>query len=392
MRFAGGNMNSIERVKAAVQFKGPDRVPVYKAGLGDVLPMCMLPSKNWSPGFDEHERGLFPYHYDDTYVKLRMWRWKKPDWARASEYRDWLKLPREEVDEFGAIWIREGENRSLGHPGRPVLADWADYDSYVGRYAPDAADRTRYSDFLRISKLVGRNRYRMCLLGWQGPLTSAHSIRGFTNWLADHRRHPEELKALLAHLTSFYIASMKCWVQYGARPHGFLLVDDLGDQQRPFMRPAMFADFYEPVFRPIIETAHELGCEIFMHSCGKIDMLMPLFLDWGLDAFEFDAPRMIGYEDLEPFRGKIMMWGCVDIQKIYATGTPEECEREVAVMMKSMGTARGGFGAYFYATPWHIGVPKENIEAFKRGLKTYGDYTRLSTAWWNDGDLASEGR
>jgi len=57
-----------------------------------------------------------------------------------------------------------------------------------------------------------------------------------------------------------------------------------------------------------------------------------------------------------------------------------------------MGTARGGFGAYFYATPWHIGVPKENIKAFKRGLKTYGDYTRLSTAWWNDGDLASEGR
>lgn len=63
-------MNSIERVKAAIHFRKPDRVPVYKAGLGDVFPMVMMPSKNWQPGHTADEKGLFPFHYDDMWIKF----------------------------------------------------------------------------------------------------------------------------------------------------------------------------------------------------------------------------------------------------------------------------------------------------------------------------------
>jgi hypothetical protein len=148
------------------------------------------------------------------------------------------------------------------------------------------------------------------------------------------------------------------------------------------MSPDTFADFYEPVFRAIIDTAHGLGCDMHLHSCGKIDLLMPALIEWGLDAFEFDSPRMIGYADLEPFRGNVMMWGCVDIQRVYATGTPEECEREVWHMVRNMGTAEGGFGAYFYPQTYHIGAPPANVRAFKRGLEKFGDYSEIPPAWW----------
>ena len=43
-------------------------------------------------------------------------------------------------------------------------------------------------------------------------------------------------------------------------------------------------------------------------------------IKWGLDAIELDSPRMSGYPDLKPYRGKIMFWGCVNIQSIYVTG------------------------------------------------------------------------
>jgi hypothetical protein len=46
-------------------------------------------------------------------------------------------------------------------------------------------------------------------------------------------------------------------------------------------------------------------------------------------------------------------------------------------MIKNLGTPRGGFGAYFYPQPHHIQVPKANIRAFERGLKKYGDYSRI---------------
>ncbi len=372
-------MNSIERVKAAIHFSSPDRVPVYKAGLGDVLPMPMMPSKNWQPGHNEKEAGLFPFHYDDRWIKLGLYRWKKPQWAKARAYKSWLRIPHEEIDEFGCIWNRDGNNTSMGHPGKPALPDWAGYDNYISSYSPEPDDKTRYIDFLRISKLVGARMYRMCQLGFQGPFTMAAAIRGFTNFMIDHRRNSENLKRLLNHLTDFYIESAKCWVKYGAKPHGFILYDDLGDQQRTFMSPTLFKEFYQPVYQRIIDTVHELECEMHLHSCGKIDALIPMFMDWGLDALEFDSPRMVGYQDLEPFRGKIMMWGCLDIQQFYSKGciaTAAECEEEVNRMIKCMGTPEGGFGAYFYPQPYHLETPKENIRAFQRGLKKYGKYNK----------------
>ncbi len=367
-------MNSIERVKAAIYFDCPDRVPVYRVGLGDVFPMAHLPAKNWRPGHAEHEHGLFPFHSDDLVIKLGIWRWDKPEWAKAPAYRGWLRLPREEVDEFGCIWNREGRNLSMGHPGRPVLADWADLDLYLQRYSPDPTDESRYTKMIRLSKLAGRNRYRMCMLSFPGPAHIAGNIRGFTSYLADHRRNPERLKELLAHLTDFNVRTAQSWVRYGARPHVFIVCDDLGTQTGPFLNPRLFEEFYEPVYRTIIDAAHRLGCEMHLHSCGKIDPLMPMLIDWGLDGFEFDSPRTIGYEDLRRFRGEVMMWGCVDFQKVYGTGTPAECELEVKHMVTNMGTRRGGYGAYFYPQLSHIGVSWRNVRAFKRGLRKHGRY------------------
>jgi hypothetical protein len=95
-----------------------------------------------------------------------------------------------------------------------------------------------------------------------------------------------------------------------------------------------------------------------------------------VDALELDSPRMTGFPALAPFRGKIMMWGCVDIQRIYTLGTPAEVEAEVGRMVSELGTPDGGFGAYIYPQPYHIQAPKENEEAFMRGLKKYGTYPR----------------
>jgi hypothetical protein len=47
---------------------------------------------------------------------------------------------------------------------------------------------------------------------------------------------------------------------------------------------------------------------------------------------------MSGYNDLKEYRGKIMFWGCVNIQSIYIHGTPEEVEREVWHMVRNLGT------------------------------------------------------
>jgi uroporphyrinogen decarboxylase len=216
-----------------------------------------------------------------------------------------------------------------------------------------------------------------------GPFTAAMGIRGFHSFLVDHLRHKAELARLLAHLADFYVGQVKAWVDCGARPHGFFMYDDLGTATAPFVRPATFAEIYEPVYRPIFDAVHAAGCDMHLHSCGKVDPLLPSLLEWGLDAVELDSPRTCGYPALQPFRGKLMFWACVNIQTMYVNGTPAECEREVWHMVRNLGTTGGGFGAYFYPQPYHILTPGANIKAFARGVKKFGTYAKIPPYWWD---------
>ncbi|MCP4683438.1 MAG: hypothetical protein GY864_13990, partial [Desulfobacterales bacterium] len=241
---------------------------------------------------------MFPYVGGiDQAIQFGIYKWKRPDWAKAPEYKKFLTIAREEVDEFGAIWNRDDHNGSIGHPGQPSLSDWADLDAYIGQYSPDAWDKSRYSFFVKLSRLFGRNKYRMAILGTQGPFTITSAIRGFENFMMDHSLYPNELRRLLDHVTKFYVDQAEAWVKFGGKPHGFLIYDDLADQRRPFISPKMFEEFYKPVFKTIFDKVHDLGCDIHLHSCGKIDPLLPYLVDWGVDALELDSPRTVGYPD-----------------------------------------------------------------------------------------------
>lgn len=379
-------MNSIERVEVALNFGCPDKVPTWSIGSDtDIFVQIMVPPKKWRPGWSEDESGLFPHSGDDMLIQSGLWKWIMPDWAKNNpKYRKnkWLKIPRDEIDPWGTIWNRTGKNTSMGHPGRPTLNDWSKLYNHLTKYTPDPLDESRYTAFIEMTKQYGQEKYRLAMLGLMGPFQMAQNMRGFTNFLIDHRRNPKELNGLLSHLTENLIESMDGWIKYGGKPHGFLLIEDLGAQNGPFISPKLFRDIYEPVYRRLADAAHERGCTWFHHCCGKIDKLIPDLIEWGTDALELDAPRMTGYTDLKPFRGKIMFWGCVNIQSIYTRGTPEECEREVWHMMRNLGTKEGGFGAYFYPQTKHIKAPPDNVNAFKKGLEKYGNYSEIPAHWW----------
>lgn len=376
-----GTLNSIERVKAALNFNGPDNVPIWAFRReSDIYFMTNLPSKNWRPGYNENEKGLFPHTGSDLIIKYGLWKWDKPDWAKDPIYKDWLDLPREEIDEFGTIWVRKGVN-TMGHPGRPSLVNYNKVDEYFQKYTPNFDEKSRYSFSIQLSKERARNKYRMCSLGL-GPFQIASQMRGFDILLLDQYRNKNELKQLLEYITNCFVDLEKMWDKYGANPHGFVLYDDLGEQKGPFFSPKLFKEFYEPVYKPLFDTAHDLGCDFHLHCCGKIDPIIPLLNEWGLDSLELDSPRMTGYPDLNQFRGKLMMWGCINIQSIYTKGTAEQCEKEVWHMIRNLGTPKGGFGAYFYPQVDHIQTPEANIKAFSEGLAKYGVYANIPHHWW----------
>jgi len=371
-------MNSLERVRAAIHFKNPDRAPIINLISGDAIMLPLIPSKKWRPGWLEGEEGLFPHIG-------RGYKWNKPDWAKYNpkyEGELWRTIPHEEIDEWGCIWNLSGREDNMGHPGRPSLLDWSDYDNYMKKYHPDPNDKSRFSVIRTIQKSIYEEKYNLVLLDF-GPFEVASKMRGFSRYLMDHRRYPKEVKTLLDYLTDYQVRLMESIVKNNIEPHGFLIYEDLGEQKAPYFNPKFFKKFYEPVYKTLINKAHDLGCEYHIHSCGKVDKLIPSFVEWGLDAIEFDSPRMNGYPNLAPYRGKIMMWGCVNIQSIYPNGSKEEVEREVWHMVRNLGTKKGGFGAYFYPQPRDIRTSMKNIKAFERGLKKYSVYPKIPPHWWN---------
>ncbi len=180
----------------------------------------------------------------------------------------------------------------------------------------------------------------------------------------------------------FLINYEEMWVKYDAKPYEFVVYYDLGEQNGPFLSPKMFEEFYKPVYKQLFDTPYEMGCDFHLHCCGKINPIIPLLIEWGLDALELDSPRMTVYPELNQFRGKIMIWGCSNIQSIYTLGTPEEHEREVWHMIRNLGSREGGFGTYFYPQTNHIQAPETNINAFTNGLEKYGVYANIPEHWW----------
>ncbi len=372
-------MNSKERVRAAIHFNRPDKVPIFNIVSGDVAPLPLIHSKDWNPGFAENEIGLFP-HNKNPYS------WERPDWTKDQpefEGTNWKRIPHEEVDEWGIIWSMKGNDRNMGHPGRPSLPDLKKLDDHLEQYSLEASDRSRYKAALNLKKMLSDELYNMVIFESFGPSHVVSALRGFSNYLMDHVRNPQELKKLLNYVTDYHVEEIKMAFKYGLEPDGFWLSDDLGEQNGPFFNPRIFKKFYEPIYKRIVDAAHELGAELHLHCCGKVDRLIPVLIDCGLDSIEFDSPRMSGYNELKQYRGKIMFWGCVNIQSIYTHGTPEEVEREVWHMVRNLGTKDGGFGAYFYPQPKVIRASRKNIKAFEKGLEKYGNYSNIPSKWWD---------
>ncbi|MFX1570053.1 MAG: uroporphyrinogen decarboxylase family protein [Promethearchaeota archaeon] len=372
-------MNSRERVRAALHFNNPDKVPVFNLIKGDIGPLIITHSKNWNPGWNEGEKGLFP-HVRGSY------KWNRPEWVKNKpeyEGNKWRTIPHEEIDEWGCIWNMKGNDKNQGHPGRPSLLNWDDFDTYFERYAPDADDKTRYEFALNTKRNLSNDTYFLLIFPSYGPSQVVSAMRGFNNYLLDHKKNPKELQKALEAVAEFQVKCMKNAIKLGINPDGIWIVDDLGEQKGPFFSPKTFRKMYESSYKYVIDEAHALGIEVHHHCCGKVDPLLPVLIDWGLDAIEFDSPRMSGYPNLSPYRGKIMFWACANIQSLYPLGTPDQIEREVWHMMRNLGTKNGGYGVFFYDDYKDINVPRKNIKALEHGVEKYGDYSTIPAHWWD---------
>lgn len=318
-------MTSKERVKRAIQFDNPDRVPL-----------------------------LF-FNRD----------FKKSDIIIADVSKP-LAGENKDRSEWGYVWEKLDE--TMGQPKSEVIKDWDELKNYR---SPDPKDKTRFDNAKRKMKQYGKDKYYLASLELSG-FTIMSFLRGFENLLVDFYCEPILVDELADIVFGFEEEIIKQLRDYGF--DGVAFFDDLGTQTNLILSPELwrtkFKDRYERQFR----LAHDHGLEVYFHSCGFIEPIIPDFIDMGVDMLNISQPNLYDIKQLgNQYGGKVCFVCPVSYQTTSISGTREEILSAVKELRESLGNDNGGLIGYIeeYSS---MGMSLGNYESCIDAFNTFGRY------------------
>lgn len=159
--------------------------------------------------------------------------------------------------------------------------------------------------------------------------------------------------------------------RFPGRIHGLIFSDDWGTERAAFISRELFDDFFAPRYKKIFDACREAGWGVWMHSCGKINELIPSLIDCGVNSLNMLQPNTNGIEEIgRRFAGKVCFNTCCDIQTTLVHGNSDQIEQEAKKLLDTWGTAEGGFILSDYGDPEAIGCTEAKTrimyEAFLR--------------------------
>jgi len=331
-------MTSRERVKRAIHFQHPDRIPHY------------LP--------DGLENDL-------------LWLWPE----RPADRQSWTPLPdgrQRRVDAWGVTW----ETLDDGSMGEAV--DWplADIDRSATYAFPDMHNPV-YFEAVREAIAANRTsenpKYCLGVMPYSSLHEGTHNLMGLENLFTAYYEQPEALHAWLDRLAEQQRESIRILANHGC--DGVMGYDDWGLQDRLMVNPNSIAGYFLPRYRQNWALAHELGMEVWLHSCGYILELLPLLKEAGLDVIQQDQQENMGLERLDAaIGGRLAFWCPVDIQQTMVSGTVDEVRAYVRRMIATLGSHGGGLISMAYSSPESVGHPPEKTAAMCAAFREYGWY------------------
>jgi uroporphyrinogen decarboxylase len=170
-------------------------------------------------------------------------------------------------------------------------------------------------------------------------------------------RRPDAVEALINYHTNIAIEYGKYAIDEGA--DAIQLCVDYGNQNGPWMSPAMFRRFVKPALERHANAFKKKGAFVVLHSDGYIMPLLKDVVDAGINAYQgIDAIAGMSLKKVkEEFGSKICLVGNVD-PRIIEFGTKEEVEKEVDRCLKE-----GGKEGYILSASANISV-NTNAENF----------------------------
>jgi len=198
-------------------------------------------------------------------------------------------------------------------------------------------------------------------------LEVGQSLRGWTQFMIDLASALGWLEDFLERIAEMWMDNLARYLDaVGEYIQVIQFGDDLGEQQRPLISPAMYRRLFKPRHARMFGYVHaHSDCAVFLHSCGSIYELIPDLIEAGVDVLnpvQTSAARMDPARLKREFGDRLVFWGggC-HTQRVLPRGTPAEVAADVRERLRVFATG----GGYIFAAIHNIlpEVPPENVVA-----------------------------
>ena len=228
-------------------------------------------------------------------------------------------------------------------------------------------------DYERLEPLIAAAGDRYVALTAHNLLFSRlHKLRGFAATMEDFYLEPKCVNRLLDMIVDFKVRQCReLHRRFGDRIHGLFVADDWGTQAGPFIGQNLFDQFFAPRYRIIFDAIHACGWHVILHSCGRINRLVPSLIALGVDVLNMQQSRSYGLVEFgEEFRGRVSFLATVDIQTTMPRGIETEIREAARLLAQHWRTAEGGLIVFDYGAWEAIGVgpaaPRIMFDEFMR--------------------------
>jgi hypothetical protein len=306
-------MTSKEIVRRAIRYQTPVRLPVIMRSLGvsDVGGCSVGRPANFSPA--------------------------QPD-----------------ADEWGCVWSHT-EMQNMGQVKLHPLEDVGKLDRHA---FPDYTDDSRYIHMKKtLDNLEARGKYVTSSI-FMVLFERMHALHGFENTLVDLFIDRPAMEALADRIVDMHVTLVREIARrFPGRIDGWHMTDDWGTQNAAFVSIDFWMDFFYPRYKRIFDAMHTAGCDVWVHSCGKVNEIIEGYIRAGVDVVNLQQPRALGIKEIgQRYLGRIAFESLADIQSTLPTGDKNQVDSDVAALMTNWASPDGGFIFSDYGNGAAIGV------------------------------------
>lgn len=264
------------------------------------------------------------------------------------------------MDEWHCVWDKtETENMGqvTGHPLESL-------DDLASFQPPSFHQDERYEDCEeQLCRLESADKYIRCGI-FMVLFERMHSLHGFENTLVDLYADRERLERLADRIVETQISLVReVSRRFPGRIHGWGMSDDWGTQQAAFISRDLWMDFFFPRYKRIFDAMHDAGCDVWVHSCGKINEIIECYIQAGVNVVNLQQPRALGIEEIgNRYRGRIAFESLADIQSTLPSGDVAAIEADVEALCRHWASPEGGFIFSDYGDGNAIGVADPGVK------------------------------